>query len=93
VGKYLLAIHQRTDNQNIQGAQKTKLPPKINESIKKWETELNRTFSRSPNGRKHMKKYSPSLVMKEMQIKTTIRFNIISLRIARIKNTTNNKCW
>jgi hypothetical protein len=40
----LLAIH-RTDNQNTQGAQKTKLP-KTNEPIKKWATELNRTFSK-----------------------------------------------
>jgi mitochondrial fission protein ELM1 len=35
--KYLLAIHQRTDSQNIQGAQKTKLSKKINKPIKKWE--------------------------------------------------------
>jgi hypothetical protein len=41
----LPAIHQRTDIQNIQGVQKTKLP-KINEPIKKWATELNRTFSK-----------------------------------------------
>jgi hypothetical protein len=41
----LLAIHQRTDNQNIQGVQKTKLS-KINEPINKWTTELNRTFSK-----------------------------------------------
>jgi hypothetical protein len=42
---YQQHIRQRTDNQNIQGAQKTKLP-KINEQIKNWETELNRTFSK-----------------------------------------------
>jgi hypothetical protein len=34
-----------TDNQNIQGAQKTQLL-KIHEPIKKWATELNRTFSK-----------------------------------------------
>jgi uncharacterized coiled-coil protein SlyX len=37
-----LYIRQRIDNQNIQGAQKTK----INEPIKKYATELNRTFSK-----------------------------------------------
>jgi hypothetical protein len=40
-----LYIRQGTDNQNIHGAQKTKLP-KINEPIKKWATELNRTLSK-----------------------------------------------
>jgi hypothetical protein len=40
-----------------------------------------------------MKKFSPYLVIKDMQIKTTLRFHFILVRIAIIKNTTNNKCW
>jgi hypothetical protein len=89
----LPAIHQRTDNQNIQGAQKTSLP-KINEPIKKWATELNRTFSEEEiqMANKHMTKYSPSLAKKEMQIKTTLRFHFTPVKIAIIKNTTN-RCW
>jgi hypothetical protein len=43
--------------------------------------------------KKHMKKFSPSLAVKEMQIKTTLRFHITPVRIAIIKNTTDNKCW
>jgi hypothetical protein len=68
--------------------------PKINEPIKKWETELNRNFSKEEvqMPKKHMKKCSPSQAIKEMQIKTTLRFHLTPVRIATIKNTTNNKC-
>jgi hypothetical protein len=52
--------------------------PKINEPIKKWATELNKTFSKEEiqmAKKKTMKKCSPSLAIKEMQIKTIVRFH------------------
>jgi hypothetical protein len=72
-----LYIRQGTDNQNIYIYRElTKLnSPKINEPIKKWATELN-FLKRNSNGQKTMKKCSPSLAIKEMQIKTTLRFHL-----------------
>jgi hypothetical protein len=69
--------------------------PKINESVKKWATKLNRTFSKEEiqMAKKHMKKSSPCLAIKEVQIKTTLRFHLTPFRIAIITNTTNNRCW
>jgi CO dehydrogenase/acetyl-CoA synthase beta subunit len=68
--------------------------PNINEPIKKWATELNKTFSKEEiqMAKTHMKKCSPSLAIKEMQIKTTLRFHINPVRIV-IKNITKNRCW
>ena len=41
----------------------------------------------------HMKRCSISLIIREMQIKISMRYHIISVRIARIKNSTKNKYW
>jgi hypothetical protein len=43
--------------------------------------------------KKHMKKCLPSPAIKEMQIKTTLRFHLTPVRIATIKNINNKKCW
>jgi CO dehydrogenase/acetyl-CoA synthase beta subunit len=88
-----LHIRQGTDNQNIRELKKLN-SSKSNEPIKTWATELNRTFSKEEiqMAKKHMKKCSPSLSIKEMQIKTTLRFHLTPVRIAIIKNITNIKC-
>jgi hypothetical protein len=63
--------------------------------MKKWAHELNREFSKEEvqMTSKYLKKCSTSLVIKEIQIKATLRFHFTPVRMAIFKGNINNKCW
>ena len=87
------ATYKELISKNIEATPAAQFQKNKPRDKKKWTKELNRHFSKEniQMANKHMKRCSTSLIIREMQIKTTMRYHFTPVRMPVIEKSTSNK--